>query len=60
MEDMTCITPSVAFRAFLRRAEIFLAFNRHQVMHSVFLILSCVEVVCKEFFIMHSVEKVNH
>ena len=29
-------------------------------MHSVFLILSCVEVVCKEFFIMHSVEKVNH
>ena len=62
MEDMPCITPSVALHAFLRRAEIFLTFNRHQMMHSVFLILFCVKFVCKEFFLMqkHSVEKVSH
>ena len=49
---ITCITPSVALHAFLRRSEILLTFNRHRVMHTVFFIVPCVEVACKGLFLI--------
>ena len=53
------ITPSVVFHAYLRRSQILITFNRHQVMHSVFCIVPCVEATCKGLFLMqkHSEEQ---
>ena len=48
---MSCITPSVAFYAFLRRSEV-LTSNRHQVVSSVLFIVPCVEVACKGLFLI--------
>ena len=50
--DMPCITPSVALHAFLRRSQILLTLNRHQMMHNVFCIVACVEVTCKGLFLI--------
>ena len=54
----SCITHFVVLHAY-RRSQILLTFNRHQVMYSVFSIVPCVEVSCKEFFFMqqHSKEQ---
>ena len=37
--------------SYLRRSQILLTFNKHQVMHSVFCIVPCVEVACKGLFL---------
>ena len=49
---MPCITLSIALHAFLRRSQILLTFNRHQVMHIVFCIVPCVEVACKRLILI--------
>ena len=50
---------SVVFHAYLRRSEILLIFNKHQLIHSVFCIVPCVEVACKRLFLIqkHSEEQ---
>ena len=59
MRLIPCITPCVVLHAYLRRSQILLTFNGHQVMHSVFCIVSCLEVACKGLFLIqkHSEEQ---
>ena len=49
---ISCITPSVVLHAYIRRSKILLTFTWHQVMHSVFCIVPCVEVPCKGLFLI--------
>ena len=55
---MSCITHSVVLHACLKRSQILLPFNMHQVMYSIFCIVPYLEVACKGlFFIQHSQEQ---
>ena len=47
-----CITPSVVLHVFVRRSQILFTFNRHQVMYSVFPVVSCVVDTCKGLFLI--------
>ena len=59
MGGIPCIIPSVVLHIYVRRSQILLTFNRHQMMHSVFCIVPCVVVACKGLFLIqkHSEEQ---
>ena len=50
---MPCTSHSVILYAYLKRSQILLTISGHQVMHSVFCFVLCVEVGCKGLYIVH-------